>query len=283
MPDDARENTGPRESAQGETAELAECGEEQAADFQEEQSAVQIADEAIEEPEAQAEDPVDEVAGEAEDEPEAVDEPVAEASGNSDETEAEADEAASGEEADEELEPVEALGREESIQALHALLFASDRPVSAERLAEALGDIDREVVVTLLDELAEQIEAQNAPYMLRRIAGGYQLTTRPEYGPYIRRLFHIKKKNRLSKSVLETLAIIAYKQPVTRQAVEAIRGVSVSHAFEILQEKRLIKVSGVAELPGRPKLYRTTDEFLAHFGIDSLKGLPSIEEIREMG
>jgi segregation and condensation protein B len=83
--------------------------------------------------------------------------------------------------------------------------------------------------------------------------------------------------------VLETLAIIAYKQPVTRPAVEAIRGVSVSHAFEILQEKKLIKVAGVAELPGRPKLYRTTDEFLAHFGIDSLKGLPSIEEIRDMG
>lgn len=186
-------------------------------------------------------------------------------------------------ELDEELEPVEVLGREETKQALHALLFASDRPVNAERLAEALGDIDREVVAMLLTELAEELEAQGAPYVLRQIAGGYQFATKSEFGPYIRRLFQIKKKNRLSKSVLETLAIIAYKQPVTRPAVEAIRGVSVSHAFEILQEKRLIKVAGVAELPGRPKIYRTTDEFLAHFGIDSLKGLPSIEEIREMG
>ncbi|MDX9973720.1 MAG: SMC-Scp complex subunit ScpB [FCB group bacterium] len=184
---------------------------------------------------------------------------------------------------DEDLEPVETLGREETKQALHALLFASDRPVSAERLALALGDIDREAVEMLVEELREQIERQDVPYVLRKIAGGYQFTTKAMFGPYIRRLYEIKKKNRLSKSVLETLAIIAYKQPVTRPTVEAIRGVSVSHAFEILQEKRLIKVSGVAELPGRPKLYRTTDEFLAHFGMESLKGLPSIEEIREMG
>jgi segregation and condensation protein B len=184
---------------------------------------------------------------------------------------------------DDDLEPVAALDREESKQALHALLFASDRPVNAERLAQALGDIDREAVEMLVEELRVEVEGQDLPYVLRRIAGGYQFATKAQFGPYIRRMFEIKKKNRLSKSVLETLAIIAYKQPVTRPAVEAIRGVSVSHAFEILQEKRLIKVSGVAELPGRPKLYRTTDEFLAHFGMESLKGLPSIEEIREMG
>lgn len=182
-----------------------------------------------------------------------------------------------------ELEPVESLGREDTLEAIHALLFASDRPVNAEKLAQALGDIDRDVVVTLMDELRHRLEQMPVPYVLREIAGGYQLTTKPQFGPYIRRLFEIKKSNRLTKSVLETLAIIAYKQPVTRPSVEAIRGVSVSHAFEILQEKRLIKVSGVAEVAGRPKLYRTTDEFLMHFGIESLKELPSIEEIREMG
>ena len=85
----------------------------------------------------------------------------------------------------------------------------------------------------------------------------------------------------MSRAVLETLAIIAYKQPTTRAQIEAVRGVSVSHAFDALLEKRLIKVAGVAETPGRPKLYRTTDEFLAHFGIRSLKELPSIEELRE--
>lgn len=179
-------------------------------------------------------------------------------------------------------EPLETLGREETRLTLHALLFVSDRPLSADRLAEAVGDIERDVVITLLDELRQELDAQNAPYVLREIAGGYQLTTKGAFAPYIRRLLQIKKSNRLSRAVLETLAIVAYKQPVTRSEVEAVRGVSVSHAFDILQEKRLIKVAGVAEVPGRPRLYRTTEEFLVHFGIKSLKELPSIEELREM-
>ena len=191
---------------------------------------------------------------------------------------------AEGGNSEEEIElPPDMPGREESRQTLHALLFVSDRPVSAERLASALGDVEREVVVNLLEELRTEMAQQNLPYELREIAGGYQLTTRPEHAAPIRRLLQTKTSNRLSKAVLETLAIIAYKQPVTRATVEAIRGVSVSHAFDVLQEKRLIKVAGVAEQPGRPKLYRTTDEFLVHFGIKSLKELPSIEEIRETG
>jgi segregation and condensation protein B len=186
------------------------------------------------------------------------------------------------EERADDLEPVESLGREETLKTLHALLFVTDRPLSAGRLAEALGDVDEDMVSTLLEELRDELDQQEMPYRLREIAGGYQLTTEPEYAPYVRRLLQIKKKNRLSKSALETLAIVAYKQPTTRAQVEAVRGVSVSHAFDVLQEKRLIKVSGVAETPGRPKLYRTTDEFLVHFGIKSLKELPSISEIREM-
>ena len=185
-------------------------------------------------------------------------------------------------EQEEQLEPVETLGRDESRQALHALLFVSDRPMSADRLAESLGDIDKEVVTTLLEELRDELEESTSPYTLREIAGGYQLVTRPQFAPYIRRLLQIKKSNKLSRSALETLAIVAYKQPVTRAEVEAVRGVSVSHAFDILQEKRLVKVAGIAEVPGRPKIYRTTDEFLVHFGIKSLKELPSMEEVREM-
>ncbi len=182
----------------------------------------------------------------------------------------------------EELEPVESLSREDSRRALYAMLFASDRPLSASRLAEALGDTDAEMTATLLDELRSELDRGTQPFVLREIGGGYQLSTLPEYAPYIRRLFQIKKRNRLSKAVLETLAIIAFKQPVTRADVEAIRGVSVSHAFQVLEEKRLIKVSGVAEAPGRPKLYRTTDEFLIHFGLKSLKELPSVAELREL-
>jgi segregation and condensation protein B len=179
-------------------------------------------------------------------------------------------------------ETLESLSREDTLLALHALMFASDRPVSADRLAEALGDVDREMVVTLLEELAEHVEKEGLPYSLREMAGGYQFTTNSSFAPYIRRLLQIKRKNKLSKSALETLAILAYKQPSTRAEVEAVRGVSVSHAFEVLQEKRLIKVVGVADAPGRPKLFRTTDEFLIHFGLKSLKDLPSIEELHEM-
>ena len=181
-----------------------------------------------------------------------------------------------------ELEPVEMLGRDETRQAIAALLFASDRPLSIGRIAEALGDIDPDIVANLMQELREDIDGRDLPFTLTEIAGGYQFVTKPQYAPYVRRLFQIKKSKQLSKALLETLAIIAYKQPVTRAEVESIRGVSVSYAFESLQEKRLIRVVGVAELPGRPKLYRTTDEFLIHFGLKTLRELPSIEELREM-
>lgn len=187
------------------------------------------------------------------------------------------------EERQEDLDPVESLSREDSRRAVYAMLFASDRPLNAGRIAEALGDADKEVVANLLEELREEIDSSDLPFTLREIAGGYQLIAKSEFAPYIRRLLQIKKSNKLSKAVLETLAIIAYKQPVTRPDVEAIRGVSVSHAFNLLQEKGLIKAVGVAEVPGRPRLYRTTEEFLDHFGLKSLKELPSAEELKEMG
>jgi segregation and condensation protein B len=183
----------------------------------------------------------------------------------------------------ESMEPVETLGRDESKQALYAMLFVSDRPLSPGRLAEALGDMDPEIVSNLLEELREDLDAQGTlPYQLKEIAGGYQLVTKAPFAPFIRRLFQMKKSKRLSKPLLETLAIIAYKQPVTRPEVEAVRGVSVSHAFEQLQERRFIKISGVSDLPGRPKLYRTTDEFLVQFGLNSIKELPTLDELQEI-
>ncbi|NIA16349.1 MAG: SMC-Scp complex subunit ScpB [Nitrospiraceae bacterium] len=187
------------------------------------------------------------------------------------------------EKVEEDLQTGEMLGRDEMRQVIYALLFVSDRPLSAARLAEALGDADTHVVTNLLEELQAELEDRLVPYTLKAIAGGYQLTTKSEFAPHIRRLFQIRKSRRLSRAILETLAIIAYKQPVTRADVEAIRGVSVSYAFDSLLEKRLIKVAGVAEVPGRPRLFRTTDEFLVHFGMKSLRELPSIEELREMG
>ena len=186
-------------------------------------------------------------------------------------------------EKDEFPEIVESLGREESRRTLYALLFVSDRPVGVKRLAEALGDMDEEMAGVLLNELMQELNSrEELPYSLQQIAGGYQLITKTEYAPYIRRFFQIKKSNRMCKALLETLAVIAYKQPVTRAEVEAIRGVSVSYAFDQLQEKRFIRISGVADLPGRPKLYRTTEEFLMAFGLQSLKELPSLDELKIM-
>lgn len=184
---------------------------------------------------------------------------------------------------DEFPESVETLGRDESRRTLYALLFVSDRPMSVKRLGEALGDLDDEMAEVLLQELMEEINGrEDMPYELHQIAGGWQLISKPEFAPYIRRLFQIKKSNRMSKALLETLAVIAYKQPVTRAEVEAIRGVSVAYAFDQLQDRRFIKISGVADLPGRPKLYRTTEEFLLSFGLKSLKELPSLDELKIM-
>ncbi|HPX40678.1 MAG TPA: SMC-Scp complex subunit ScpB, partial [Candidatus Hydrogenedentes bacterium] len=115
------------------------------------------------------------------------------------------------EDGDNELEPVEQLGRDETRAVLHALLFVSDKPTSVDRFSEALGGVDYDVVRNLLAELREEIDDLRLPYVLREIAGGYQLATRSEFAPYIRRMFQIKRRNRLSKAVLETLAIIAYR------------------------------------------------------------------------
>ncbi len=174
------------------------------------------------------------------------------------------------------------LDRDQTKQAIHALLFVSDKPLSANRIAEILGDIDAEVVKSLLEEIKAEINTCNLPYVLKEIAGGYQLLVRPLFAPFIRKFLQIKKTRRMSPALLETLAIIAYKQPITRVEVEAIRGVSVAHAFEQLQERNLIRVCGVSELPGRPKLYRTTDEFLVMFGLNSLQDLPNVDELKEL-
>lgn len=188
----------------------------------------------------------------------------------------------SAEETTAEEELLFSLDREQTKQAIHALLFVSDKPISAHRIAEILGDIDPDMTISLLEEIKNEINNSNLPYILKEIAGGYQLLVRPLFAPFIRKFLQIKKTRRMSPALLETLAIIAYKQPITRVEVEAIRGVSVAHAFEQLQERNLIRVCGVSELPGRPKLYKTTDEFLSMFGLNSLQDLPNVEDLKEL-
>lgn len=172
------------------------------------------------------------------------------------------------------------MDKEPLTGAVEALIFVSGDPVPIKRLAEVLEAPD--------DALREAIEALNQRYLetgsalqVLEVAGGLQLRTRPVYSQAVNRFLERKRKTSLSGPALETLAIIAYKQPITRAEIEAIRGVMVDGVLKSILDKRLIKVAGVKEVPGHPNLYRTTKHFLEYFGISSLKDLPPIADIEK--
>jgi len=165
---------------------------------------------------------------------------------------------------------------------LESLLFVSDSPLPAKKVASFIKDISLEEVEQAFAALAEELNQLERSFQLVRIAEGYQLVTRPEYHKFAKELYKVISKTRLSKASLEALAIIAYKQPVTRAEVEAIRGVEVSNLVQSLLEKRMIRILGRAETPGRPLLYGTTTEFLIHFGLKDLADLPKVSEIQEL-
>lgn len=165
---------------------------------------------------------------------------------------------------------------------LEALFFVSPEPLSIERLQEVLEGMDRARIQSLLEMMANEYEQNGHGLQLVEVAGGYQLTTKPECAPWIRRMDEIRTASRLSKPALETLAIIAYKQPITRPEIEEIRGVDTSGVVKTLLERRLIKITGRREAAGRPLLYGTTKEFLGYFGLRDLSGLPSLKEFKEV-
>lgn len=158
---------------------------------------------------------------------------------------------------------------------IEAILFSSDEPVPVTRLAEALGVPSGEVqsAAIALEEMYK-----DRGIMLERVAGGLMLVTRPEYAAFIERALSRKIAVGLSKGTLETLAIIAYKQPVTRQEIEAARGVNPEASIETLLEKGLIQEAGRKKTLGRPKLYTTTDEFLKKVGLNSIEDLPPLSQ-----
>ncbi len=162
-------------------------------------------------------------------------------------------------------------------RALEALLFITDRPLSAGELAKLVGMRDQDRIVGAVEEFRRDLEAANLGYRLIAVAEGWQMATRAEFAPYVRRLFADRATMRLSTAAQETLSIIAYKQPLTRAEVEQIRGVEVIAALETLLEKRLVKVVGRRETVGRPLMYGTTPEFLRHFGLRSLEDLPPFD------
>ncbi len=159
------------------------------------------------------------------------------------------------------------------LAALEAVLFMAAEPITAAELAEIL-----EVGAADLDQLASLLgeEYRDRGIQVTRVAGGYQVCTRPEYGPYVARL-HKPERFRLSRAALETLAIVAYRQPITRPEIEAIRGVNSDSPIDTLGQYELICEAGRKDSPGRPMLYRTTDNFLGQFGLNSVDDLPSIE------
>jgi len=165
--------------------------------------------------------------------------------------------------------------------ALEALLFSSDQPLSLSLLAESL-DAPHDEVAGVLARLGEEYAARNAGVELREIAGGHLLVTTPEQAEWVGRLLRGRKKMRLSRAGLETMAIIAYKQPVTKSEVEAIRGVDSSGVMATLLERNLVTIRGRSKVVGRPLLYGTTQEFLEYFGLRDLSELPRPEELRAL-
>lgn len=163
----------------------------------------------------------------------------------------------------------------ESICIIEALLFASGEPISLDRLSEASG-IEPETVVKLIDRLERKYNVSDSAIRVLRLENSYQLSTREEYAPYIKRAMENKRQARLSPAALEVLAVVAYNQPVTKAFVEQVRGTDSSGVINTLVERELLYEAGRLELPGRPITYKTTDNFLRCFKLESLAQLPSL-------
>ncbi len=165
---------------------------------------------------------------------------------------------------------------------IEALLFVADEPLSFKQLCNLLGEVEAASVRAALDELVAEYEARQGGLEIREIAGGWRISTRPQYHEFIRKYLKSRPSARLSLPALETLAVIAYKQPITIPEILEIRGVSSTSAIKTLLEKRLIVPKGRKETVGRPMMYGTSKEFLIQFGLKDLSELPSIEDFEDL-
>ena len=171
-------------------------------------------------------------------------------------------------------------GQDEAVQVIEAILFSSDTALSAARLADLVGSLTPAAVRKHIASLNEKYESAGLSFRIEAIAKGYQMMTLPDFQPWIIRLNKQRAEARLSDAALETLSIVAYKQPIIRADIEAIRGVAVGEVIRSLMYKGLVKIVGRAEVLGRPILYGTTKKFLEIFGLNSLKDLPKAEELK---
>jgi segregation and condensation protein B len=165
---------------------------------------------------------------------------------------------------------------------VEALLFASDRPLSAREIKTWLSDETPSDIRQALTELQAEYDATERSFVLKEVGQGYQFRTKSEYGPYVLRMLKTSP-TRLSRAALETLAIIAYKQPILRQEVERLRGVDAGGILRTLLEKNLIRILGRERIPGRPLIYGTTKKFLEVFDLKDLESLPNLKEIKAFG
>ncbi|MGH7316548.1 MAG: SMC-Scp complex subunit ScpB, partial [Candidatus Rokuibacteriota bacterium] len=165
----------------------------------------------------------------------------------------------------------------ELIDVVEALLFASDTPVEVARIQEVLDLESTAGARELVESLRGRLDAEGRGLQVVEVGGGYRLVTRPEIAPWLVKLARSRTRSRLSRPSLETLAIIGYRQPVSRPEVDAIRGVNSDAVLENLLERRMIRIAGRKESPGRPFLYETTREFLVAFGLRDLGDLPKVE------
>ncbi len=182
-----------------------------------------------------------------------------------------------------EATPADPHARDAKLARLEAVLMIADEPLAARRLAEAAGLADAAEARRLIGRLAELLAADGSAFRIEEIAGGYQFQTVPVYHTWLARLKRTGHELRLTGAAMETLAIIAHKQPVMRAEVDRIRGVASGEVIRQLMEKGLVRISGRDNSLGRPQLYGTTRKFLQAFGLNSLQDLPEVASLRDPG
>lgn len=165
---------------------------------------------------------------------------------------------------------------------VEALLYVSGEPISIERIKNVLEEVEKGKIREIVWELQHEYDMRLSGLRIAEVAGGFQIATRPEVAVWIKKLKKVKQSARLSKPSLETLAIIAYRQPVVKAEIEDIRGVDSTGVIKGLLDKHLIKIIGRKDVPGRPILYATTREFLQYFGLRDLSDLPTLKEFNEL-
>jgi segregation and condensation protein B len=170
----------------------------------------------------------------------------------------------------------------EDIKAIiEALLLASETPLSIERIRDVLPDIEKKKIQQIIEELIQDYETQKRGFMPQAVAGGYQFRTRADFAPWIRKL-RGSRASAISPAALETLAVIAYRQPIVKAEIDKIRGVDVSGALKGLLEKKLVRIMGRKDVPGKPIIYGTTKKFLEVFNLNDLSELPTLRELKDL-